>query len=105
MDVHGVTPGLRSRPVITRANRVPRRRGGTRVAREKAVGRPEVRRRMMAHRTSDHSPIQVQKYLKGIDYPASKDDLVNKAQANGAPEEVMRVLQQLPGDRFDGPDN
>lgn len=59
----------------------------------------------MAHRTSDHSPVQVQKYLKGVDYPASKDDLVNKARANGAPEEVMRVLQQLPGDHFDGPDN
>ncbi len=49
------------------------------------------------------SPANVQSYLKGISYPAKKDDLVKTAKSNGAPKEVMKVLQQLPGDRYGGP--
>ena len=30
------------------------------------------------------SPIQLQKHLKGVNYPASKRDLVAKAQQNNA---------------------
>lgn len=49
------------------------------------------------------SPSNVQKYLKGMNYPAKKQDLVNQAKKNGAPEEVMQELQQFPNQEFSGP--
>lgn len=50
------------------------------------------------------NPIQIQKFLKGVDYPATKDDLVAKAQANDAPDDVVQELQGMGGqDSFDGP--
>lgn len=38
------------------------------------------------------SPAAVERYLKGIHFPASKKDLVNKAKENDAPSDVMHVL-------------
>lgn len=40
-------------------------------------------------------------YLKGIDLPCSKDDLLRHAEQNGAPDEVRRTLENLPGQRFE----
>ncbi|MGN7797427.1 DUF2795 domain-containing protein [Leifsonia sp. 22587] len=47
--------------------------------------------------------IDVQKYLGGVDYPASKADLVGKAQGQGAPKEVIDALESLPDRRFESP--
>ncbi len=47
------------------------------------------------------SPIEVQKALKGMDYPAKKKDLIEKARENDAPEEVMQVLENLPDKKFE----
>jgi len=52
----------------------------------------------------DVNPIELQKHLKGADYPASKDDLVATARGNGAPDEIVEALRNASGDRFDGPD-
>ncbi len=41
------------------------------------------------------SPAAVERYLKGVHYPAQKDDLVYQAQGNGAPKGVMYVLNQF----------
>lgn len=49
------------------------------------------------------NPIQVQKFLKGIDYPASKDDVLATAKREGADENVMKMLEQLPDQRFQSP--
>jgi hypothetical protein len=46
----------------------------------------------------------VQKALKGADYPASRDELVELAQRNGADEDVIAALREADADRFDGPD-
>jgi hypothetical protein len=51
----------------------------------------------------DVNPIELQKHLKGVDYPASKDDLVSAAESNGAPDEVVDALRSTDKDRFDGP--
>lgn len=51
----------------------------------------------------DVNPIELQKHLKGVDYPASKDDLVSAAQSNGAPSEVVEALRSSSKDSFDGP--
>ncbi len=48
-------------------------------------------------------PAELQKYLKGVDYPASKEDLVSAAEENDAPEDVIDALQDLTEDEFDDP--
>jgi hypothetical protein len=50
------------------------------------------------------SPIDVQKALKGMDYPAKKDDIVGQAERNGAGDEVLEALRGLPEKQYDGPD-
>ena len=51
----------------------------------------------------DVDPIEVQKHLAGVDYPASKDEVVAAAESNGAPQEVIEDLQAMNGEEFDGP--
>lgn len=46
------------------------------------------------------NPIQVQKFLGGVDYPASKQDLINKAKEEKADDNVLQTLQSMPGDNF-----
>ena len=58
----------------------------------------------MTRGVGGQSPSNVQSYLKGVSYPASKDDLLGAAQRNGAPAEVMRVLKALEDvGQFGGP--
>lgn len=49
------------------------------------------------------NPIQVEKYLKGIDYPASKSELIDKAEREGADSRVLSTLERLPDKKFDKP--
>ncbi|WP_065961450.1 DUF2795 domain-containing protein [Curtobacterium sp. UCD-KPL2560] len=49
------------------------------------------------------NPIQVQKYLSGIDYPASKDDIVSKAEQEGADGDVLDALKNIPDRDYDAP--
>ncbi len=49
------------------------------------------------------SPATVQKYLKGMDYPARKRELVAQAKKNDAPEEIVKLIQQFPDQEFGGP--
>lgn len=51
------------------------------------------------------NPIQLQKFLGGIDYPADKRTLVDTARSNGADENVLNTLEQLPRDRFNSPND
>jgi hypothetical protein len=51
----------------------------------------------------DVNPIELQKYLKGVDYPADRDELVQTAESNGAPQEIVDALRKADTDRFDGP--
>jgi len=51
-------------------------------------------------------PVQVtdvQKALKGADYPASRDDLVALAESNGADGEVVGALRAMQDRSFDSP--
>ncbi|ONI60881.1 hypothetical protein ALI44B_10030 [Leifsonia sp. ALI-44-B] len=49
------------------------------------------------------NPIELQKHLGGVDYPASRDDLVSAAEKNGAGDEVLDALKGLPEQDFDAP--
>jgi hypothetical protein len=46
---------------------------------------------------------EVQKALKGADYPAGRDDLVQLAESNGADGDVVEALRGMDGDTFDSP--
>lgn len=49
------------------------------------------------------NPIQIQKFLKGVDYPASKQALIDNAKNLGADENVCASLEQLPDEDFQTP--
>lgn len=49
------------------------------------------------------NPVQLQKNLKGINYPASKQDLVKHAQQKGADEKVCATLEKLPDRNYETP--
>lgn len=49
------------------------------------------------------TPIELQKYLGGVDYPASREDLVSRARDNGAPDTLVSALESAGEDTFDSP--
>lgn len=42
----------------------------------------------------------VDEYIHDIDFPCNKDDLFDFASDNGAPDEVLDVINQLPDKQF-----
>ncbi|MEZ5102019.1 MAG: DUF2795 domain-containing protein [Thermoleophilia bacterium] len=50
-------------------------------------------------------PIEVQRRLRGMSYPATLDDVLEKAEENGADEELIDDLRSLEQEEFDGPDD
>lgn len=54
---------------------------------------------------ADVNPVQIQKYLGGMDYPCSKSELMDHARDQGADENVLRTIQNLPYDRFNSPND
>ncbi|MEV7632835.1 DUF2795 domain-containing protein [Microbacterium sp. NPDC089318] len=49
------------------------------------------------------NPIEVQKYLGGIDYPADKATIVDTARSSGADETILEALQGIPDREYEGP--
>jgi hypothetical protein len=49
------------------------------------------------------NPIEVQKYLKGVDYPAFRSDLVAHAEEQGADDDVLDLLEQIPDNEYETP--
>jgi len=47
-----------------------------------------------------HSPSNIAHHLKGIHFPASRQDLANKARDNNAPQDVIDVLEQMPDRQY-----
>lgn len=45
-------------------------------------------------------PSNIEKHLKGVNYPASKNDLVQAAQRNNAPTDIMNNIRNLREERF-----
>jgi len=50
-----------------------------------------------------NAPIAVEKYLKGVDCPATKDDLLEHAQDSGAPEDVLDIIEQMDDRDYESP--
>ena len=51
------------------------------------------------------NPIELQKALAGVTYPASKSDLLKCARDNGAGDSVLADLEKLPEQDYSGPDD
>lgn len=51
------------------------------------------------------NPVQLQKFLGGVDYPTDKETLVRHAQSRGADANVLEVLRNLPMERFNSPND
>ncbi|MGW7053611.1 DUF2795 domain-containing protein [Streptomyces sp. NPDC054887] len=49
------------------------------------------------------NPIEMQKSLGGVSYPASKQQIIEKAESNGARPEVKEALKSLPEKEYDSP--
>jgi uncharacterized protein DUF2795 len=49
------------------------------------------------------SPIDIQKALGGMDYPASKEDIIKHAQDHGGDAEVLDALKKIEDREYEGP--
>lgn len=49
------------------------------------------------------NPISIQKHLKGMDYPASKETLLQHAKKHGADQDAMDTLEQIPDQEYETP--
>lgn len=57
----------------------------------------------MTRGVGGQSPANVQKFLKGVEYPSNKEDLIRQARDNGAPAEVIDTIEGFEEDEFGGP--
>ncbi|HBA87199.1 MAG TPA: hypothetical protein DCZ75_04190 [Geobacter sp.] len=55
----------------------------------------------MATRSTGHSPANVTKHLKGIDFPAEKKDLIKQAQSLKAEKVVLDEIQRMEDREYD----
>ncbi|WP_017652425.1 DUF2795 domain-containing protein [Fortiea contorta] len=44
------------------------------------------------------NPVEIQKHLKGVDYPADKQKLIEHARQHNADQDLLSILEQLPED-------
>jgi Protein of unknown function (DUF2795) len=49
------------------------------------------------------SPVEVEKSLKGVSYPAKKQDLIRHARQQNVGQSVIEALNHLPEQTYDGP--
>ncbi|WP_433442231.1 DUF2795 domain-containing protein [Nonomuraea sp. CA-141351] len=49
------------------------------------------------------NPIELQKHLGGVDYPANKQDLIRAAREHNASQEIIKALETIPDRDYDGP--
>ena len=45
-------------------------------------------------------PNDGKKYVEGVDYPASKEAMLSAAEGNGAPSEMIEMIEGLPLGEF-----
>lgn len=56
-----------------------------------------------AHHGETPNPVQVQKFLGGLDYPVGKRQIVDKAKQEGADDKVLKALEQIADREYDSP--
>ena len=76
------------------------------MTRRRGIGQGKGSRRQYTNRNgkSGHvSPAIVEKYLVGMHYPAQKNKLIDNAQSNEAPSDVMDLVNKLPNKTYNSP--
>ena len=48
----------------------------------------------------DFDPDEAKQYIEGVEYLASKDEIISSAESNGAPESVVEAIGRLPTPEF-----
>ncbi len=52
----------------------------------------------------DDTPVEAtHKYIDGIVWPASKEEVITAVQQNGAPEDILQALRSVDKERFVSP--
>ena len=49
------------------------------------------------------SPAQIQQYLAGAEYPASREELLQHAEDMGAPQEIIEALEGVADKEYRSP--
>jgi Protein of unknown function (DUF2795) len=51
----------------------------------------------------EKSTQEYERYLQGIEFPASREEIASAAESNGAPQEVVQKLKNANRERFEDP--
>lgn len=51
------------------------------------------------------SPVEVNTYLEGLDYPADRNDLYEWARYSGAPQDILQALRAIEDRTYDSIDD
>ena len=54
----------------------------------------------MARGFDGHSPVDVTHHLKGVSFPAGKEDLLEAAKDNGAGRDILDMIDAMPDGEF-----
>ncbi len=54
----------------------------------------------MARGVGGHSPANITHHLKGIDFPARRQDLERHAKKNGAGDDVLELIRAMPDQEY-----
>ncbi len=54
----------------------------------------------MAEQRGSVSPAYIQKFLAGMDYPASRQEIVEHAKKNNADQDVINILRAIPDQQY-----
>jgi hypothetical protein len=51
-----------------------------------------------------HDVSNVQYYVRGVNFPAEKEEVASTAESNGAPQDMVTQIRGADTERFDGPE-
>jgi Protein of unknown function (DUF2795) len=49
----------------------------------------------------NHDVSNVQYYMRGVDFPAGKEEVASTAESNGAPQDMVAQIRNADAERFD----
>jgi hypothetical protein len=50
-------------------------------------------------------PSEVETYLIGLEYPATREDIILHAESRSAPEEIVDLMYRIPDRLYDNPED
>lgn len=54
----------------------------------------------MTRGVGGQSPSNITRHLRGLDFPASKQDLLDRARSDNAEPEVLELLERMPDQEY-----